>query len=101
MTTPKPERSALSYLRLAGAVLAVTLAPAIASAAPLGLPSTLAYVGPGAGLGAIGALLAVLAAVVVGLAGLVLYPMRLLSNWLRGKSEPDAAVAEKTPQGST
>jgi hypothetical protein len=44
--------------------------------------SILAYIGPGAGLGALGALLAVLGAIVLCVAGLVLYPLQLLRNRL-------------------
>lgn len=51
----------------------------------------LGYVGPGAGLGAIGALLAVVVAVVLGIAGLVLYPIQLLRNWLSAKNNVSAA----------
>ena len=50
----------------------------------------LGYVGPGAGLGAIGALLAVLAAVVLGTVGLALYPIHLLRNWFSTKGNVSA-----------
>lgn len=58
-----------------------------ASTAPL------AYVGPGPGLSLIGSLLAVLAAIVLGLLGLVLYPLRLLRQWRRSRTEEAAASA--------
>lgn len=51
----------------------------------------LAYVGPGAGLGAIGALLAVLGAVAIGLFGIVLYPIHLLRSRLR-REQDDATT---------
>ena len=50
-----------------------------AGAAPL------AYIGPGAGLGAIGALLAVVGAILIGLVGLLLYPFHLLRSRLRNR----------------
>jgi hypothetical protein len=58
--------------------------PSVLHAAMITQAPPLAYVGPGAGLGAIGALLAVLSAIVIGVAGLVLYPLQVLRNWLRG-----------------
>jgi len=62
------------------AVLTLDAGPASGAVDPV-----LAYVGPGAGLGAVGALLAVLAAIGLGIIGLVLYPLRLLRSWLAGK----------------
>lgn len=43
-----------------------------------------AYVGPGAGLTVIGSLVAVVAAVLIALVGLVLFPIRLALKKLRG-----------------
>lgn len=43
-------------------------------------PAALGYVGPGAGLGMLGALLAVLVAVLATIVGLVLWPLRTLSR---------------------
>ena len=63
-----------------------------ASVGPLGETAVLAYVGPGAGLGMIGSLLAVLAAVVIGLVGLVLYPITLIRKMLRKPSEATPAA---------
>jgi hypothetical protein len=58
----------------------------------------LAYVGPGAGLGAVGALLAVLGVVVLCVAGLVLYPLQLLRNRLRRRHEgPVGGQSEAKP----
>jgi hypothetical protein len=73
-------------------VLALLLlaAPVEANVASTG--AVLAYVGPGAGLGAIGALLAVAGAVLIGLFGLVLYPLHLAKNWLRGRTENTAGA---------
>ena len=43
-----------------------------------------AYVGPGAGVGMIGSLLAVLGAVLLAIVGLVLWPLRMIrKRWLR------------------
>lgn len=47
--------------------------------------SAQAYVGPGAGLSAIGAFLAVLAGIVVAIFGFVWYPMKRLLRTLRKK----------------
>jgi hypothetical protein len=45
----------------------------------------LAYIGPGAGLGFIGSLLAVLAVIAVGFLGLVLYPLKVVLAWIRSR----------------
>lgn len=42
--------------------------------------AVLAYVGPGAGLGALGIVLAVVAAILMSIVGLLLWPIRLLSH---------------------
>lgn len=55
---------------------------------------TLAYVGPGAGLGAVGALVAVLAAIGLGLVGLVLYPIQLFRKWIASRK---TSSSEKAP----
>jgi uncharacterized membrane protein YdjX (TVP38/TMEM64 family) len=62
-----------------------------------GVPgSALAYVGPGAGLSAIGSLLALIAAVLLAIIGFVWYPAKRL--WRRrrkqGRAEPAAKSAE-------
>jgi hypothetical protein len=46
-------------------------------------PPLVAYIGPGAGLGFLGSLLAVLMVVFLGVAGLILYPVKLAIRWLR------------------
>lgn len=75
-----------------------------APAVSWGGTGTLAYIGPGPGLGLIGSLLAVLAAVVLGMLGLVLYPLRLYRQWRRGKGTaanagpaPEAPLAGSPP----
>jgi hypothetical protein len=45
-----------------------------------------AYVGPGAGVGMIGSLLAVLGAVLLAVVGLILWPLRMLKRRRQGKS---------------
>jgi hypothetical protein len=52
-------------------------------------PAALAYVGPGAGLSMLGALLAVIAVVLATVVGLVLWPLRMLTR--RGKAKADTA----------
>jgi len=59
----------------------------------------LAYVGPGAGLGFIGSLLAILAVVFLGLVGLVAYPLKLILRMRRARS--GSAAAEASRHGST
>jgi hypothetical protein len=58
-------------------------AASIATASDL---APLAYIGPGPGLGLIGSLLAVLAAILLGIVGLILYPLRLIRRWRRQRS---------------
>jgi len=50
----------------------------------------LAYVGPGAGLGMIGSLLAVLATILIAVFGLVFYPITLIRKMLRKPKEAQA-----------
>ena len=56
-------------------VMAVVLLPDLAAA----------YVGPGAGLGAIGTVLALLAAVVLAIVGFLWYPIKRM---MKGKKKP-------------
>lgn len=54
---------------------------------------TLAYIGPGAGLGMIGSLLAVIVAVIVAVVGIIVYPLRLLRKKReQGKQRGDQSV---------
>jgi Mn2+/Fe2+ NRAMP family transporter len=48
----------------------------------------LAYMGPGAGLGMLGSLFALIGAVLVGLFGLVVLPVRMLMKRLRKPARP-------------
>ena len=61
------------------AILLAMPVQAFAGAGPL------AYVGPGAGLGMIPALLAVLGVILLGLLAPILYPLMLLRRWLRSR----------------
>ena len=56
-----------------------------------------AYIGPGSGLSAIGAVLAVIAGLFVAIFGFVWYPIKRLLRSFRKSSEPPAAVQ---PDGS-
>ena len=51
--------------------------------------SALAYIGPGAGLSAIGTFLAVVGAVILLIVGFVWYPVKRLLRWLRAKRSAD------------
>jgi uncharacterized iron-regulated membrane protein len=60
--------------------------------------SALAYVGPGAGLGLLGIVVAVLAAVVMGFFGLVMWPIRKIAQQRKAQAPPEPAA---TPAGAT
>jgi hypothetical protein len=51
----------------------------------------LAYIGPGAGLSMLGALVAVACVLLLALIAPILYPIRLLRAWLRRRRERRAA----------
>jgi hypothetical protein len=68
--------------------LAGTVAATLVLALPL--PAS-AYVGPGAGLSAIGALLALLAAVFVAIVGFVWYPVKRLLGRRKAAASADTA----------
>ena len=57
------------------------------------LPDTAwAYLGPGAGLGMVGSLVAVVVGILVAIAGVLLYPLRLYRKWRKEKAaKRDAA----------
>ena len=54
-----------------------------------------AYVGPGAGLSIIGTLLALLAAVILGVVGFVWYPVRRLLRFMRARRSETQGPGEK------
>lgn len=51
----------------------------------------LAYVGPGAGLSMIGALLAVVCVIGLALIGPILYPIRLFRRWAKSRNTVSAS----------
>lgn len=57
-----------------------------------------AYVGPGAGLTAIGSFLALLAAVVLGIVGFLWYPVKRLMRRLRAGRNPQVQTQEDAAQ---
>ena len=65
----------------------------LAALAALLPTNAMAYVGPGAGLGALGAFAAVVGAILVALFGLVVFPITLLRKRRRQRSHEAAAVA--------
>ena len=62
------------------------------AAATLFAPAVMAYVGPGAGLGMLGVLLAVLAAILATVVGLVLWPLRALARRRKVKGQQSDAA---------
>lgn len=46
--------------------------------------NALAYIGPGAGIGAIGTVLALIGAVLLAIVGFVWYPVKRLIAWIKG-----------------
>ena len=65
---------------LVGGIGLLLLLPNLANAAPF------AYIGPGAGLGMIGAVFAVLAFIVLALLGPILYPIRIIRRRMRERA---------------
>ena len=53
-----------------------------------------AYIGPGAGLGMIGSLVALVGAVVVALVGIVIFPLRLILKKKRAKDADKQDIAK-------
>jgi len=83
--------------------LPLAKATALSGAVVLGAslsPAAVAYVGPGAGLGALGILLAILAAILMALVGLVLWPVRMIAHRrklkARAAAEPDGVTEMAT-----
>ena len=60
--------------------------------------NSLGYIGPGAGLGAIGALLAVVGVLLLTAVGLILYPLAVVRNWFRVRrgDTPETPSGPKT-----
>lgn len=74
--------------RAAFALLTVTL---------LGPQAAFGYVGPGAGLSAIGSLLALLAAIVMMIVGFFWYPIKRLLGRTRQGARPEVTESRGTP----
>ena len=83
-----------SYSALLGPGLAIAVVFAVIPA-----PAA-AYVGPGAGLSALGSLLALIAAVFVAIVGFVWYPVKRLLGKRRAPAAPSGSDASPTPAGS-
>ncbi len=64
----------------------------LAAGAALAPSDALAYIGPGAGLGMIGSLIAVVAAFLIAVVGFVVFPVRLLLKRRKARSEGAAAT---------
>jgi hypothetical protein len=79
--------------RLEKAQTVVHLPGKVAAALSAGLfvmalaPSAMAYVGPGAGVGMLGVLLAVIIAVLATVVGLVLWPLRMFMRRRKAKTD--------------
>lgn len=63
------------------------------STAGLAATDALAYIGPGAGISAIGSLVALLATVALALVGFVWYPLKRLRRRMRQKADHPAPTA--------
>ncbi len=82
--------SAWPIVVLASFLAAMPISSAQA-AAPV--PPVFGYIGPGAGLGFLGSLLAILMVVFLGLVGLILYPLKLCIRWVRSRTSKSASAA--------
>jgi hypothetical protein len=58
-----------------------------------------AYIGPGAGLTAVGAAIALIAAIALAVVGFIWYPARRAARRLFGKQKADAAGTNDRPAG--
>ena len=83
-----------SYRALLGPGLAIAVAFAVAPS-----PAA-AYVGPGAGLSALGSLLALIAAVFVAIVGFIWYPVKRLFGKRRAPAEKPTVDTNPTSAGS-
>lgn len=69
------------------------------SAAALAATEALAYIGPGAGISAIGSLLALLAAVALAIVGFIWYPAKRLRRRMRQKTANQVKTTEGKDAG--
>jgi hypothetical protein len=67
---------------------------AMALAACVFAPAAVAYVGPGAGLGVLGAMLAILTAVLATVVGLIVWPVRMIMRRRRRNAETRDSAAD-------
>lgn len=70
------------------------LALFVFSVAGLSATEALAYIGPGAGISAIGSLLALVAAIALAIVGFVWYPVKRLRRRMRQKAAQPAPTVE-------
>lgn len=63
-------------------------------------PAAVAYVGPGAGLGVLGAMLAIVAAVLATVVGLILWPLRMVMRRRRRNAAATAQVSDASSSHS-
>lgn len=90
------------WLLVSSVVLLFVSATRVEAAAGVG---PLGYVGPGAGLGMLGALLAVVSLILLGLLAPFVYSVRLLRKWLRSRKdhvpgeEGESASEDRSPVG--
>jgi hypothetical protein len=76
-------------------ILALLLSAAIGMAAT----DALAYIGPGAGISAVGALLALVAAIALAIVGFVWYPIKRLRRSMRKTAAQPAHTAKSKSPG--
>jgi len=70
---------------------------ALAAATLLAPATAAAYIGPGAGLGAIGSLVAVLGALVLAIVGLIVLPVRMLMRSRKARASDARHPSAATP----
>ena len=90
-----PLARAIPTLAVALGTLLLISAPLFAGDFESNSSQVLAYVGPGAGLGFIGSLFAILAVVFLGLVGLVAYPLKLILRMRRARSGAGDADSQR------
>lgn len=74
---------------------------AAAAAACIGLATAAeAYVGPGAGMGLLGVMLAVVAAIFMALVGMVLWPIRMVAHRRKARAESERRDERRDPHGA-
>lgn len=64
-------------------------------------PAAMAYVGPGAGLGVLGVLLAIITAVLATIVGLVLWPLRVIKQRRKAAAAADGTEPSKMTSENT